>query len=84
MDRRSFLCRSIAPLALAAPVGCTTAVRTRGVREFQLVAMAGQALTDTGKPAVPAWTYGGSVPGPQLRVRQGDRVRVEVTNRLQV
>lgn len=84
MDRRSFLLRSLAPLALAAPVGCTTAARTSGVREFQLVAMAGHALTDTGKPAVPAWTYGGSVPGPELRVRQGDRVRVHVTNRLEV
>lgn len=48
----------------------------------QLSAIAGQALTDTGKPPVRAWTYGGGVPGPQVRVRQGDRVRVHVTNQL--
>lgn len=27
-----------------------------------------------------AWTFGNSVPGPVIRVRQGDRVRVVVTN----
>ena len=31
-----------------------------------------------------AWTYDGSVPGPELRVRQGDRVHVELINRLPV
>jgi FtsP/CotA-like multicopper oxidase with cupredoxin domain len=80
MDRRRFL--HIAPLALAAPLGCSTVVQHRPAREFQLVATGGQALTDTGKAAVPAWTYDGSVPGPQLRVRQGERIRVHVTNQL--
>ncbi|HEU4642996.1 MAG TPA: multicopper oxidase domain-containing protein [Gemmatimonadaceae bacterium] len=27
------------------------------------------------------WTFGGTVPGPVLRVREGDRVRVKVVNR---
>lgn len=31
-----------------------------------------------------AWTYNGQVPGPELRVREGDLVRVIVTNRLPV
>jgi len=31
---------------------------------------------------VTAWAYNGQVPGPQLWVNQGDRVRVEVTNKL--
>ena len=83
MDRRRFLC-TVAPFAIAAPLGCTTAVQGRPLREFQLSATAGQALTDTGKPPVSAWTYGGNVPGPQLRVPQGDRVRVEVANQLGV
>ena len=29
-----------------------------------------------------AWAYNGQVPGPQIRVREGDRVRVIVKNRL--
>jgi manganese oxidase len=29
-----------------------------------------------------AWTYNGMVPGPLIRVREGDRVRVNVTNAL--
>lgn len=69
---------------MAAPLGCTTAVQSRPAQDFQLSAIAGEALTDTGKKPVNAWTYGGSVPGPQLRVRQGDRVRVHVTNQLDV
>ncbi len=28
----------------------------------------------------PAWTYNGRIPGPTIRVREGDRVRVEFTN----
>jgi FtsP/CotA-like multicopper oxidase with cupredoxin domain len=28
----------------------------------------------------PAWTYNGRIPGPTLRVRQGDRVRLAFTN----
>lgn len=28
----------------------------------------------------PAWTYNGRVPGPTIRVREGDRVRVELVN----
>lgn len=31
---------------------------------------------------VDAWTYNGTVPGPTIHVRQGDRVRVIFTNRL--
>src|SRR5262245_51937088 len=31
---------------------------------------------------VDAWAYNGSVPGPQLRVRQGEHVSVAVDNRL--
>ena len=81
IDRRHFL-YSIASLGIGTQLGCVSAVQNYSAREFELLAMAGQAVTDTGKPSVAAWTYGGNVPGPQLRVRQGDRVRVQVTNQL--
>ena len=31
---------------------------------------------------VKAWAYNSQVPGPQIRVREGDRVRVNLTNKL--
>lgn len=34
-------------------------------------------------PSTGAWTYNGSLPGPVLRVRQGDRLRVHVQNALE-
>ena len=47
-----------------------------------------KAFTLTAQPAVidgkPAYTYDGTVPGPLLRVTQGDRVRVTLVNRLPV
>jgi FtsP/CotA-like multicopper oxidase with cupredoxin domain len=48
------------------------------VREFTLTAQ--DAVID-GRPAE---TYDGTVPGPELRVTQGDRVRVTLVNRLAV
>jgi FtsP/CotA-like multicopper oxidase with cupredoxin domain len=33
-------------------------------------------------PATGVWAYNGALPGPVLRVRQGDRLRVHVENRL--
>lgn len=35
-----------------------------------------------GKRRVSAWAYNGIVPGPQIRVRNGERVRIRFTNRL--
>jgi FtsP/CotA-like multicopper oxidase with cupredoxin domain len=33
-------------------------------------------------PETDVWTYNGTVPGPEIRLRQGDRLRVVVENRL--
>jgi FtsP/CotA-like multicopper oxidase with cupredoxin domain len=33
-------------------------------------------------PNTPVWAYNGVVPGPEIRVRQGDRLRIFVENRL--
>jgi FtsP/CotA-like multicopper oxidase with cupredoxin domain len=33
-------------------------------------------------PETTVWAYNGRVPGPEIRVRQGDRLRIAVTNRL--
>ena len=52
-----------------------------GVKVFDLTCKVVQWETEPGK-RVTAWTYNGVVPGPQIRVRQGDRVRINVKNEL--
>jgi FtsP/CotA-like multicopper oxidase with cupredoxin domain len=48
-----------------------------------VLASARQPLVGAGNPATLVWSYNGSVPGPTLRFRQGERLRVEVENRLE-
>jgi manganese oxidase len=54
----------------------------KGVKVYDLECAAMQWETEPGK-RVPAWAYNGQVPGPQIRVTEGDRVRVIVTNKLE-
>jgi manganese oxidase len=49
------------------------------VHTYRLVAAA-QTLEIAPGVLYPAWTYNGRLPGPTLRVRQGDRVRIAFTN----
>ncbi len=61
----------------------TAAGAARGVLEAQLIAQAAHAqLVPAGYPETAVWAYNDTVPGPSLRVRQGDRLRVRVKNAL--
>jgi FtsP/CotA-like multicopper oxidase with cupredoxin domain len=51
------------------------------VKVFDLTAREIQWEVEPGK-RVKAWAYNGQVPGPQIRVREGDRVRVVLKNEL--
>ena len=51
-----------------------------GVKVFELTAEELQWEVEPGK-RVEAWAYNGQVPGPQIRVREGDRVRVNAHQR---
>lgn len=53
------------------------------VREFRLVVRPGKWEIAPGT-VIDAWTYNGLVPGPELRVREGDLMRVVVKNALPV
>ncbi len=53
------------------------------VREFRLVARPGKWEIAPGT-VIDSWTYNGQVPGPELRVREGDLMRVIVKNALPV
>lgn len=51
------------------------------VRTFQLTAAPATLELKVGL-RVPVWAYNGTVPGPELRVKVGDLVRVQLTNNL--
>jgi FtsP/CotA-like multicopper oxidase with cupredoxin domain len=52
-------------------------------QDFRLVAAPAQTRLAGGKhPETAVWAYNGAVPGPKIRVRQGDRVRIAVENQL--
>lgn len=53
-----------------------------GVKVFELTASVIQWETEAGK-SVEAWAYNEQVPGPQIRVREGDRVRVVLHNQME-
>ncbi len=85
-ERRRFLA-TLAGLAVAAPLlplrGAAQAPAEPALVEAHLVA--GRARGQLAPPQYPGtevWAYNGTVPGPVLRARQGDRLRVRVENRL--
>lgn len=51
----------------------------RTLHEFHIFAMNREIEVAPGV-SFPAWTYNGQVPGPTLRVTEGDRVRIHFTN----
>ena len=52
-------------------------------RDLTLTAGEGRvSIAGTDHPATDVWCYDGRVPGPVLRVRQGEPVRIGVTNKL--
>ena len=53
----------------------------KGVKVYDITAEEIQWEVEPGRK-VKAWAYNGQVPGPQIRVREGDRVRVNLTNDL--
>jgi FtsP/CotA-like multicopper oxidase with cupredoxin domain len=56
-------------------------MREGGVKEFELTAAVTPWEVEPGT-VVDAWTYGGTVPGPQIHVEVGDRVRIVLHNEL--
>jgi len=53
------------------------------IKEHRLTARPATVnLTGDGHPDTAAWAYNGTVPGPELRIRQGEPVRVVVANKL--
>ena len=77
-SRRDFLRGSAAlgGLALFPPLAAAAAPRL--IRQREALA----SLVGDGHPQTAVWTYDGTVPGPELRFKQGERLRVELQNLL--
>ena len=81
VSRRAVLKSGSAAFAFAGLPGWTRGALAGGF-ERRLVTKPGRAeLLRTGQ-ATAIWGYGGAAPGPELRVRQGERLRIEIENRL--
>lgn len=81
MDRRAFLKSAYCAAALAALPRLALARAPDGF--FELTAGTGQArLYGEDGGLSDLWLYNGSFPGPEIRVKRGERVRVRFTNEL--
>lgn len=82
VSRRDFL-RAGAGLALTTALPAWPA-RASAVRAHRIVAAPGRVpLVGGSYPDTAVWAYNGRVPGPEIRVRQGERLRVSVVNGLE-
>ena len=81
MNRRRFL--QLAAGGAAAGMAPRLAFAQGAVRALR-AAPAEQFLVGAANPKTSLWAYAGSVPGPELRFRQGERLRIEVENALPV
>src|SRR5215813_9193626 len=83
ISRRSFLAGA-ASAAAAASLPRVTRAASTPIREFKLTAAPARWLI-VGKlhPDTEVWCYGGRIPGPEIRVRHGEPVRIIVENKLE-
>lgn len=81
LGRRAFLAGSAAAAALTAlPRTAPGAGRT--IAATLTAAKASVSIVGPPRPMTDVWAYNGAAPGPVLRARQGDRLRVTIRNRL--
>jgi FtsP/CotA-like multicopper oxidase with cupredoxin domain len=82
ISRRSFLVGAASTTVTASL--SRAADRLRPARELRLVAAPARwALVGKPHPDTDVWCYDGRVPGPEIRLRQGEPVRITVENRLE-
>jgi len=81
-SRRAFLA-GVTGLVAAARIPRVAAEDSKPVKEFKLTATAGRvALVGKPHPDTNVWCYDGRVPGPEIRLRQGEPARIIVQNNL--
>src|SRR5258706_13000311 len=82
VTRRSLM-RGAAGLVLAASVPRDAFATAPSVKDFRLIAKPAK-LPIVGRPyaETTVWAYNETVPGPEIRLRQGERVKIAGENRL--
>lgn len=81
INRRSFLIGAAGATAAASLPGAARS--STSAKEFALTAAPGRArIVGAPHPETDVWCYDRRVPGPDIRVRQGEPVRIVVANRL--
>ena len=82
VSRRALLSRAGAA-ALGSMLPLRRGFTADNTKEYRLTAKPALVnLTGDHYPNTAVWSYDGSVPGPEIRVRQGDPVRIVVSNGL--
>src|SRR5215471_1582813 len=83
ISRRSFLAGAASAAAAASLPRVTRAAPTP-IREFKLTAAPARwPIVGRPHPDTEVWCYGGRIPGPEIRVRQGEPIRIIVENKLE-
>jgi FtsP/CotA-like multicopper oxidase with cupredoxin domain len=81
LSRRSLLLGAASAAFTAAVPGIAN--DSASAKEFTLTATPGRwPLVGRSHPDTDVWCYNGRVPGPDLRVRQGEAIRITVENKL--
>lgn len=81
LTRRAFI--ASAALSAGAMLQMQPTSRAADVREFRLRAGSGRAqIAPEPYEDTAVWCYDGKLPGPEIRVRQGERLRIAVENGL--
>ena len=80
IDRRQFLSDTLAAATFLAVPRAAAAFSDTATREFVLTAREATVQIET--TPWQTWTYDGRVPGPEIRLTRGDRVRIRLDNRL--
>ena len=82
ISRRSFLAGAASVVAASLPRVAYAA--STPIREFKLTAAPARwPIVGKPHPETEVWCYGGRIPGPEIRVRQGEPVRIIVENKLE-
>jgi len=82
ITRRSFLIGAAGGLAAAAALPYATQ-GAKSPTELKLVAAPGRwPLVGKPRPDTDVWSYGSRIPGPEIRIRRGERIRISVQNEL--
>jgi FtsP/CotA-like multicopper oxidase with cupredoxin domain len=78
---RTWFIVALAGSVILAGLGGTEAASSRPVKEFSISVAETEHEFYPGGPKIKAWAFNGQVPGPTLRVTEGDLVRVHFTNK---